>query len=340
MAVTHMHVDPDIGGVGGDGSLGDPYGDLEFGISDFTFGSAGNQINLIAGTDQVLQTSELGAQITAAGVTPTAGNPLIFRGMTAAVNDGGIGGIDGDASYSILNDNTMDWLIFRDLHLHNVGARKLLNLDNYCTIQHCEIDGSTSDVLVRTDGYGFIESCYIHGFSGNGVYLNASSKMTLCHVVGDAGCNYCTYCYSGTEAVFNIIETPANDNAYGLYSINAGRIMRNVVRSRGAGSGSGVFQSQTTNGAVIRNNIIEGFSGVGGKAMQLKGLIYANNGNYLYDNTTDIDATGIDANFYDDNETGMLVSALVDPDNGNFSLVDTGNVLEGATPQIIGGGFV
>ena len=87
---THVYVDPSIAGDSGTGTIGDPYGDLQYALNTVTRGTDGNQFNIKAGTDEVLAASIT----TATYGTPSTSQPLIFRGYTSAANDGGQASID------------------------------------------------------------------------------------------------------------------------------------------------------------------------------------------------------------------------------------------------------
>lgn len=87
MALTEIYVDPSIAGDSGAGTIGDPYGDLEYAIEQITFDTSnGNRINIKAGTDEVLAV-ELGAAISGASISPSETAPLIFQGYTTTAGE-------------------------------------------------------------------------------------------------------------------------------------------------------------------------------------------------------------------------------------------------------------
>ena len=55
MALTEIYVDPSIAADSGTGTIGDPFGDLEYAIEQTTFDTTnGTRLNVKAGTDDFL----------------------------------------------------------------------------------------------------------------------------------------------------------------------------------------------------------------------------------------------------------------------------------------------
>ncbi len=116
----------------------------------------------------------------------------------------------------------------------------------------------------------------------------------------------------------------------------------------GDGTGPGIgFLNDNYTYATIENNLVEGFAGTGGQGIATRtGTLQAIiRGNAVYNCTTAYDISssvnlddGLDTH-YGDNEI-LTESPFVDAANGDFTPKDVGNVIEGALPNVIGGGFV
>jgi hypothetical protein len=110
-----------------------------------------------------------------------------------------------------------------------------------------------------------------------------------------------------------------------------------IFCSGGSGSGirtGGIFTRLTR---VITNNVVEGFSGVGGIGIEshTSPHVYCE-GNAVYNCTTPYDTP---IQIYDANaiDNEILVSSpFVDGPGGNFTPVDIGNVKEGEQPPTVG----
>ena len=91
MAITNYYVDPAINANSGTGTLGDPFGDLQYALNTITRNATdGDRINIKAGTAEVMAAA---ISLTTYG-TPAQAAPLIFQGYTSAQGDGGIGEIN------------------------------------------------------------------------------------------------------------------------------------------------------------------------------------------------------------------------------------------------------
>ena len=140
---THCYVDPSIAGNSGTGTIGDPYGDLQYALDTESIDSThGNQINIKAGTDEVLSST---LSLATFG-SPNQNAPLTFRGYTSTADDGGVGGIDcgGNALITVAG-SSISWV---DLEIHN-GPQS-----------------GTGD-FISMSYYGKLINCYVHDSDGN-----------------------------------------------------------------------------------------------------------------------------------------------------------------------------
>jgi hypothetical protein len=220
----------------------------------------GNQINIRSDAAQVLNAS---LALTTYG-TPAEGAPLIFRGYTTAANDGGMGEIDcgGFTPFAVTTFTDMGFI---HLEWHTFGNNSgLLQSGLRSFVIACEIHKGASTpsgkVLVPTTWY-LVMGCYIHdaGTLGTGC-VNASNF--LFNTVKDCPIGLATG--YGRSAFFNtFIDCDApivanNDSSF---------IFNNSIYSSTARTGNGIYVPANMANWVIMNNIIEGYSGVGGKGI-------------------------------------------------------------------------
>jgi len=352
MALTEIYVDPSIAADSGAGTIGDPYGDLEYAIEQETFDTTnGTRVNIKAGTDEIiaanLETALADTSVSAAWV-PSEDAPLVIQGYTSAAGDGGIGGISGGgAALSILN-TTRDFIWLIDLHLHNVtGANRIIDLDSYSTILRCEINnGADTGVVIGSNCV--IQSCYIHDVGANnrhGIQASGNNRIAFNYIDCGEGTDkgqYGIFAIGTSCSIENniIIAAPSY---YGIGIASNGSMVNNNSIFAVAGTAAGINLSANSYVPTVMNNLVEGFSGVGGigivfSASTTVGVL---DGNAAYNCTTDFDTGTIDVLI--ENGAGnesLSASPFTNAAAGNFSPVDTGSVKEGSIPQIIGGGFV
>lgn len=331
-APTDYYVDPSIAGNSGTGTIGDPFGDLQYALDSVTQDTTdGDRFNIKAGTDEVLTAS---LNLTTYG-TPNNSYPLIFQGYTSAQGDGGIGGIDGNGD-SIFSSSATDALHFIDLHMHNFGSNPCIQADNNCSVINCEINnGSGTVAAIDIDNGCIVLSNYIHDVEEAIIALNGSliafnrvdAKSTGSNIMINGG----TY----AAILFNVVVC----NAVGQEGIrvgNTGHCLFNSVYNSAAGTERGIGASTSSDITSIMNNLIEGWSGAGGFAIEFlgggtKAVVM---GNAEYDCTTGYEDP--DTNLYSkDNET-LTATPFTNAASDDFTPVDTGNVKEGSQPREIG----
>ena len=360
---TQYYVDPGATVDTGSGTVGSPWGPRSAGskpavqhaLDTITQDTTnGDQINVKTGTADTLA-----AAITLSTYgTPNQAYPLIIRGYATAANDGGQGDIDGAGTYTIHAGNTsVHWI---DMHLHNVGANRVLTLLNYSMALRCEISAGTgtANYGIYTGSYAQIHGCHIHDIQGYGVYCGAGGVICRdCYFKNDG-----TYDFTGAirlfrmgHAINNIISIDGaskgivGNNCYGSIIAN------NSILSAG-GTGKGIeIPNASRIMAIVENNLVEGFSTGGGVGIEMTtGTINGGSmrGNAVYNCVTPyvgvteddyimgIEADGAEA----DNETlgaspfaksGAIPTDFTDADFWTdlfayFAPVDTGNVHGGA----------
>lgn len=335
--LTQYYVDPSLGTDTGDGSVSTPWGRasgsvLQYALDTITRDTSnGDQINVKAGADDVLSSS---LSLSTYG-TPSVTAPLIIRGYTSEANDGGRGSLDGGGSYGMFSTGAGCALI--DMIIHDMtghGAR--------CgTVLGCEIYNCSGGIYTGSDGV-FIGN---NIFECSGYGINVQSSAT---VVGNYLKDGTTNTFSGAALYVdrpvtvsgNIIVVSGGRDGIRLAYDGAG-CMNNSILSLG-GTGQGVSVESNRWGHVILNNLIEGFSGVGGYAIQLTGtteavLVLAGNSYYNCAGTVQGD-TNSEHLFDELNET-LSASPFAKQGANSFANrfnyfrpVDLGNVLKGAYP--------
>lgn len=187
---SEYYVDPSIDANSGSGTVGDPYGDLQYALDQITQDTTnGDRINIKAGTDEVL-TAKL--DFTTYG-TPHVNYPLILQGYTSAAGDGGIGGIDGNGGNFTISDEGE--VSYRDLHLHNTGTAQIVTLTNAFMID-CELDNSSGNGVAAsgTNSEALISRCHFHDIGGVGVHATAGTSILF------------SYFADGTKTFSNAVE--------------------------------------------------------------------------------------------------------------------------------------
>lgn len=339
MARTQIYVDPSIAADSGTGTVGDPFGDLEYAIEQTTFDTTnGTQVNIKSGTAEVLAATidtAMADTVTTAAWVPTATAPAVFRGYTATANDGGIGVIDGNATTPIFNSATLDYVHLQDLVLQNVGANPICTLDRYIVTTNVKVDSGQSGIAVGL--WGQIRGVTATNLTGSGIKTGDRSIISHCHV-DEPGGAYGISLEGDGVVEFNIVKvTGAVD---GIRYRDRTHVRHNSIFSSG-GTGQGIISDGNSRTlASIENNLVEGFSGTGGVGIHSSstGVVLSSmQGNAVYNCATAYSNGEV---FYtSDNET-LSASPFTDATNDDFSPVDTGNVKEGALPQVFGDGSI
>ena len=277
----------------------------------------GDRINLRNTADDV-QTLEL--NIISHYGTPTPDYPLIIQGFANTVGDGGIGGISGGGSVSIITDLSATNVVLKDLHLHNCGSNRIVGLGSASIIENCEFNNTFGDGFFGNNS-STVMNCYFHdiggiGVQGRGYFFSNFFKN------GSKRFNDAIFLSSTTfgGAFGNIISIDGTSN--GIKTRGNHFIANNTIWSN-AGTGKGIIDSQTGIGQVsIINNIIAGFSGAGGAAISIDqggSDVTIIGGNAYYDNTEDLSASTNIIIDLGGNET-VTTDPFVDAANDDFRI--------------------
>lgn len=280
-----------------------------------TQGVSGDQMNTRDTAPDVLIEA---LDLTAYG-NPTLAAPLIFRGYTTAANDGGIGELDANGGDSVFDDNTESNLSFVDLHMHNCGSDHIIRANNYVRIINCELN--------NTSGYGFIVGDYcivahsnFHDIGGYGIFAGETAYILFnTFENGTKTFQIAVDVNLRSFIAFNVLVLGGVSDGINLSSWGTA-VLNNSIYSAGAATGQGIkagAQVLTT----ILNNLVEGFSGVGGIGIETTGGSLSLYGyNQVYDCTTEYSIAGEVFVSLGNNET-LLASPFTNPGGGDFTPV-------------------
>jgi len=321
MALTQYYVNPAIAGNSGTGTSGDPFGDLQYALNTVTRDATnGDQINIKAGTAEILA-----AALTLATYgTPAEGAPLILRGYTATANDGGMGEIN-------CNGATMWASGYGHVHLtelvmHNFGNNTGIGLNAGNNIMYrCEVHkgASTPSSKILVNLMYQVVECYIHdaGTGGTGLvgYFSAIN-------------NYIYNCPNGITSAQIIMNNIVVDCAIGIAPSGDNRtVIGNTVYSSTANTGTGINIASGFSNAIVINNIIEGYSGSGGKGIAAAADIGIKGYNAFYNNATNESLGDVYVDL--GNDAALAASPFTNAATGDFSLKTTVvGAIDGAFP--------
>lgn len=323
MAITEVYVDPSIAADSGTGTIGDPYGDLQYALNTKTRDSTnGDRFNVKAGTAEVLAAT---LSFTTYG-TPTAAAPLWIQGYTSAAGDGGIGEISGNATYKIAV--LANYTQIKDMKIGNVGNNDIISGGSNCLCFNVEFHTATKTsgtAVLSGDGSHFIY-CSFHDIEATMAGGAKTSVFACSFYEGSATC-VAAYAISGYDKlVGNIISVKSTANGITNGGGSSTLVANNIIYGN-ASNGIGLKLDGTAN--LYVNNIIEGFSASGGKGLSVTGT--SRTGRFAGYNGYYNNATNIDGTTYVDigGDVTYSASPFVDAANGDFRL----------KPGIRGGGY-
>lgn len=311
MALQQLYVNPAIAGNSGTGTIGDPYGDLEYCLAQATHDATdGDQINIKAGTPEVLAAPlNPAAHFGAAGV----GNPTILRGYTAVANDGGMAQIDCGGNGSILVDS-LNYYLLADLEAYSPGDDEVWNSSGaevaaYHCIFHKGASTPTGNKYLVNAPSGTLLGCKIYNSPQRGV---TTSNLIGCYVDAIAGIAALVGRIDG--CVFRFGAT----GSYVQTSGNMGYVKNSIFYSTVAATRGLVI---TARGYEVLNNILCGISGAGGEGVDLGADPYMIGYNAFWNNTATY-TWGTYLPFIDltANDVSLAADPFTDAANGDFSL--------------------
>ena len=337
--MASYYVDPSIDANTGAGTVGDPYGDLQYCLDTITRdSSAGDRINVKAGTAEVLSAT---LSIATYG-TPSFGAGLVFAGYTSSEGDGGTGAIDGNGSHSIWNLTSVEGISFCNMDLGNCGSSVVLAFDRFCSVKDCKVHTTTGNGITGQAG---LSRVWLDNIGGVGCSLdtqsaydcfftNSTNKFTSASQAGNM--NRCCFKLDSTSVAIDLSTNRVADiNHCSFYTSGTGQAIKlrpiysySIEGCLVQGFATGIDYSSTTEKSTAGHNYCA-----------------------FYDNTTDADSTelstsvgneSLGANLFD--LSGSITSfadrlTYFNPvDQGNVYTDMPGGLAKGAVQPASGGG--
>ena len=311
MAMSEYYVDPSIAGNSGTGTIGDPYGDLQYALNSITRNlTDGDRINIKAGTEEVFTAAIDYTTYT----SPTAAAPLIYQGYSSAAGDGGIAEIDLGG-----NNLSQNVVHLADLKIRNAGSGTngfLLAFANATNVWFSDSSAAHGVTLSP----GTLDRCVFSDLTGTvAVSANSQSHITGCYFELSASESPTAYAIRTLQP--QVISHNCFKLETGITAIaitdDVQNVSYNSILQTGAKAGTGFSTGDTKYGHRFNGNIIEGFA-TGfdwGNQNEPPGHAYEN---AAYNNTTNYDSTFLGP-YYNDNET---LSSSAFAKSGTITLSD------------------
>jgi hypothetical protein len=341
VAFSEVYVDPSIAADSGTGTIGDPFGDLEYAVEQTTFDTTnGTRVNVKAGTAEVLAAdldTAMNNTVTTPAWVPSLTAPAVFRGYSSVAGDGGVGSIDCN-SFSLFSSGK-NYVYVIELEAYNSGTNNLISLGSYALVNRCKLHDCNGSYAASVSA-GEISDCFIYDFDVFGISVGTGRELRNFVWDGDRVATVNLLVGNNVLCADNICRI---DQAAGAgINVNHGStVINNSVWAGNTAGGAGIYSNVGRQGIIVLGNLVEGFSGAGARGIDLSATSSVSlvGGNGVYNCTSDYVAAPVVMRDLGDNEV-LTASPFNDAANGDFSPVDVGNVKEGALPQVIGGGFV
>ena len=281
---------------------------VQYALDNVTQGADGDNFHLKSGAADVLTAA---LNLTTYTVT-TRTQPLIIQGYSSAIRDGGIGEIDNN-NFSLFS-TAYDSISMIDMKFGNSSTNFVWRGGTFCNMIRCEAHTCAREGMLSFGRNFTMIGCWIHGwtYGSLGYILSRYDNVLLtyyglfgstlknnfidCGSVYNLGILLASHC----NVIGNIIKTN-HVNARGLEtgdsvtgeaaSFQATSIINNSIFNASAGVNSGINLSLSyCKDIVIINNIIEGWSGTGGRPIKKNASsddalsVYGNN--LFYNNDT------------------------------------------------------
>ena len=228
--MASYYVDPSIDSDSGAGTIGDPFGDLQYALDSIYHDTTnGDRINIKSGTAEVLEDA---LDFTTFGQVSLTGG-LTIAGYTSSEDDGGIGEIDGDDTYPVIDFSTdVQAMNFIDMKMGNCGAYEdVLHMYRGIYLENCEIHTAGGHGIELSNHDLICWKCHFHNLGGNavdgtngtdshcydcffedgGTYQFTSEVLLNC---GAQGCIFYNYtCTQGINVINKNIH-PLNHNSF------------------------------------------------------------------------------------------------------------------------------
>ena len=277
----------------GAGTLGSPYATLQHAFDNIAQGASGDTFWLF-GADILTATLNL-------PYAPSATKPCCVRGWNGAdaTTDGtGLSEVGGPSFQGSIDGNDADFtladeaILFYNLKLHNTGAADILAPAGttyhtgaiLCELCDCEL------VAIDSPYTTLVYFNYIHDIAGIGVtggtivgnYFKDGAVKTFTKAINidESSCVI-------ERNIISLSDVGSN----GIEGYAYGTIRGNSILHTAAGTGSGI--SDTGHGVVVTDNLIEGFSGLGGNAITGSEIPVAHGNNSYFNCTAGISFSAV-----------------------------------------------
>jgi hypothetical protein len=285
VAATEIYVDPSLDSDSGAGTSGDPYGDLEWALSQASMGAGGSRINIKAGTAEVLSAP---LDFTSFGV-PNVGTNLQIEGYTSTAGDGGMGEINCGSGTLFTNTFYDHVFLKHTSHVLDVSQGGTV-IGNYIYDLGTNLAGAA--VLLGNYTRAVFNMLDLSGGKATGFWMEA----------------YTTACFNG------VLHKSIATNSASFYCNNvAPLILSNSIFSDGSDE-DGIRATQYN--TVLMNNIIEGLSGTGGNAV----LVSNDSIHPINNRWYNCDTIFSDTPQVDQNNSTLSGSVFADPLNGDLAI--------------------
>lgn len=293
-APTEIYVDPAINANSGSGTIGSPYGDLQFALNSVTRDATnGNRFNIKAGTAEVLAAA---ISFSTYG-TPTATAPCVFEGYTAAAGDGGLATIScGGGSHGLVT--SVANVYWKCLTFTASSASIFANVTTNNNFDSCVFTGLTGTGIHLFIGGGTVTRCqFVVTTTAAAITTSADTFVAFNYLTGpgSGGTGIRANTASGTSVFRNIL---VGFNSWGILASNICEIHHNTIVATGA-TGRGIWVENMLSARYqLLSNYVEGYSGTGGQGYDIEGdmnlighnAAWNNTTNYSYDSDRHINA--------------------------------------------------
>jgi len=314
VARTNYYVAPSGGSDStGNGTIGNPWATVQWALNHITRDAVnGDQINVRAGG-----TDTLGAALTLATYgTPTAAVPLVIRGYASTANDGGQGVISGGGSVGLFGSTCANTYVV-DMRLTNTGAVALpINPSADMYLIQCTWDTSTRNGPLATSTH--FQGCLLYGhIGGSSVIINNSDR----EMHGCTAYDFTGILTQGSQFFGNVVDCRYAVGTVALNSARNCQIIGNTILGNG-NTGAAITAGGTSANILhlITNNIVVGFSGVGGRGIVTRAYALRAGHNAFYNNTANYSLTGDTLLDLTANDVQLAADPFVDAAGGNFTL--------------------
>ena len=286
--MADYYVDPSLGTDTGAGTLGDPWGytgnEIQKALDNITQGSTGDAIH-VKDTGTV---SFGGTNLSFATYgTTTEDKPLTISGYTSAAWDGGRGVIDlGGASTFVAS--TVDGIVFADLDISGGTGTYQILADQYTLVFRCKINGGAATGGIAIGALSNAAGNYVYNLSGVGIEAGGASSFASRNYVIQASSSNGINITGAAHGNLIVISNTGSFCRAIFASGNAIVVINNSVYSTVAATAGAISLGSGSEGCVVLNNYVEGYSGSGGRAYDLVSGSVATlfSGNRWYNSTT------------------------------------------------------